>query len=107
MQRSFISFCYDLRGSAYCRRPRIFGFFGKCRFWIFLLGLGSGGGLQSIGNGCGLQLDGFSIQTEPYYGSIFKDVHDFYHFGIVFGGLMLSPEGPKTLQECPEGPGTL
>ena len=64
------------------------------------------GGLQSIGNGCGLQIDGFSTQTEPY-GFIFDDGHDFYNFGMAFDGLMLLPEGPRTLRECPEGPGTL
>ena len=71
----------------------------------FPVGLGVLGCLQSIGNGCGLQMNGCSAQTEPY-GFIFKDVHDFDDFGIVFGGLMLSPEGPRTLRECPEGPGT-
>ena len=70
------------------------------------MGFGVWGGLQSIGNGCGIQIDGFSVQTEPY-GSIFDDFHDFDHFGIVFVGLMLVSEGPRTLQECPEGPGTL
>ena len=73
-------------------------------FGIFLRDLGSGGGLQSIGNGCGLQIDGFSAQTEPY-GSIFDDFHDFGDFGIVFGGLTLLPEGFRTLRECPEVPG--
>ena len=75
-------------------------------FIIFAVGFGVWGGLQSIGNGCGIQIDGFSVQTEPY-GSIFKDFHDFGHFAIVFGGLTLVPEGPRTLRECPEGPGTL
>ena len=58
-----------------------------------------------MGNGCGIQIDGFSVQTEPY-GSIFEDFHDFDDFGIVFSGLTLLPEGPRTLRECPEGPGT-
>ena len=70
------------------------------------MGFGVWGGLQWIGNGCGIQIDGFSAQTEPY-GSIFDDFHGFDHFGIVFGALTLLPEGPRTLQECPEGPGTL
>ena len=70
------------------------------------MGFGVWGGLQSIGNGYGLQMDGFSVQTEPYE-CIFDDFHDFGHFGIVFDGLMLLPEGPRTLRECPEGPGTL
>ena len=103
--------CNDhyLKGSAYCRRPWILGFFDfseNVDFWNFPVGFGVWGGLQSIGNGYGLQIDGFSVQTEPYE-SIFNDFHDFGHFGIVLGGLMLSPEGPRTLRECPEGPGTL
>ena len=68
------------------------------------MGFGVCEGLQSIGNGCGLQIDGFSGQTEPY-GSIFDGFHDFDNFGIVFGGLRLLPEGPGTLRECPEVPG--
>ena len=68
------------------------------------MGFGVWGGLQSIGNGCGLQIDGFSAQTEPYE-SIFNDFHDFDYFGIVFDGLTLLPEGPRTLRECPEVPG--
>ena len=62
------------------------------------------GGLQSTGNGCGLQIDRFSAQTEPY-GSIFDDFYAFDNFGIVFGGLALLPEGPRILRECPEVPG--
>ena len=57
--------------------------------------------LQSIGNGCGLQIDGFSAQTEPY-GSIFDDFRESYYFAIVFDGLTLVPEGPRTLRDCPE-----
>ena len=60
-----------------------------------------------MGNGCGLQIDGFSAQTDPYGWTIFNDFNDFDDFGIVFGGLMLLPEGPRTLRECPESPGTL
>ena len=48
----------------------------------FPVGFGVWGGLQSIGNGCGLQMDGFSVDFEPY-GSIFYDFHDFDHFGVV------------------------
>ena len=70
------------------------------------MGFGVWGGLRSIENGCGIQVHGFSAHTEPY-GSIFDDVHDFDYFGIVFGGLTLLPEGPRTLRGCPEGPGTL
>ena len=72
-------------------------------FGNFPVGFGVWGGLQSIGNGCEIQIDGFSAQTEPYE-SIFNDFHD---FGIVFAGLTLFPEGPRTLRECPEGSGTL
>ena len=75
-------------------------------FLKFPVGFGVWGGLQWIGNGCGIQIDGFSAQTEPY-GSIFDDFHDFDDFSIVFGGLMLLPEDRWTLKECPEGPGTL
>ena len=66
---------------------------------------GLGGFVMDL-NGCGVQIDGFSAQTDPY-GSIFDDFNDFDHFGIVFGGLMLSPEGPRTLRECRESHGTL
>ena len=58
--------------------------------------------LESVGKGCGLQMDGFSAQTEPY-GFILNDFHDFGHFGIVSDGLALFPEGPRTLRDCPEG----
>ena len=58
-----------------------------------------------MGNGCGLRMDGFSAHFEPYE-SIFDDFHDFGHFGVVSGCLTLFPEGPRTLGDCPEGPGT-
>ena len=69
------------------------------------MGFGIWEGLQSIGNGCGLQVDGFSAHFEPSE-SISVDFHDFGHFGGDCGGLMLFPEGPRTLRDCPEGPGT-
>ena len=75
-------------------------------FWDFPVGFGVWEGLQSIGNGCGLQMDGFSAHFKPY-GFIFDDFHNFGNFAIVSDGLMLFPEGPRTLRECPEGPGTL
>ena len=53
------------------------------------------GGLQWIGNGCGIQIDRFSGHFEPY-GSILYDFHDFGHFGIVFDGLTLLQGGPRT-----------
>ena len=102
--------CKDnLRGSAHCRRPRIFGFcdFSKnVDFGDFPVGFGVWQGLQSIGNGCGLQIGGFSRHFEPY-GFILYDFHDFGHFGIVFDGLTLLQVGPRTRQDCPDGPGTL
>ena len=88
---------------------RIFGFFDfseNVDFWNFPVGFGVWEGLQSIGNGCGLQMDGFSAHFEPYE-SILDDFHDFDDFAVVSGGLTLFPEGPRTLRECPEGPGTL
>ena len=51
--------------------------------------------LQSIENGCGLQMDGFSAREVPY-SFIFEDVHYFAHFGVVFDGLTLLPRGPWT-----------
>ena len=58
-----------------------------------------------MGNGCGLQMDGFSVHFEPS-GSLFDDWHDFDDFASVSDGLTLFPEGPRTLQDCPEGSGT-
>ena len=59
-----------------------------------------------MGNGCALQMDGFSVHFEPSE-SIFDDFRDFGDFAFVSDCLTLFPEGPKTLRECPEGPGTL
>ena len=70
------------------------------------MGCGVREGLQSIGNGRGLQMDGFSTHFDQYE-SIFDDFHDFGYFAIVFVGLTLFPEGPRTLRDRPEGPGTL
>ena len=70
------------------------------------MGFGVWEGLQSIGNGRGLQMDGFSAHFEQY-GFILDHVLDFAHFGIVSGALTLFPEGPRTLRKCPKGPGTL
>ena len=82
---------------------RFFGFFG---FGNFPVGFGVLEGLQSMGNGCGLQMDGFSAHFEPS-DSISNDFHDFGHFGVDSGRLTLFPEGPRTLRDCPEAPGTL
>ena len=62
----------------------------------FLLGFGVWEGLQSIGNGCGPQMDGFSARFE-HSEFIFVNFHDFGNFGVVSGGLTLFPEGPRTL----------
>ena len=88
---------------------RIFGFFQFSEivdFGNFPMGFGVWEGLQSTGNGCGLQMDGFSAHFEPC-GYIFDDFHDFGNFGVVSHGLTLIPHGPRTLHESPEGPGTL
>ena len=59
------------------------------------MGFGDWQGLQSIGNGCGLQMDGFSAHFDSY-GYVFDDFHDFGHFGVDSGGLTLLPKGPRT-----------
>ena len=46
----------------------------------FRMGFGVYEGLQSIGNGCGLQMDGFSAHFEPH-GSISNDFYNFDDFG--------------------------
>ena len=69
------------------------------------MGFGVWEGLQSIGNGCGLQMDGFSAHFDPSE-SIFDGFHDFDDFASVSGGLTVFSEGPGTLRDCPEGPGT-
>ena len=62
--------------------------------------------MKIIGNGDGLQMDGFSAHVEPSE-SISADFHGFGHFGVDSGGLTLFPEGPRTLRDRPEGPGTV
>ena len=66
-------------------------------FWNFPVGFGVREGLQWIGTGCGLQMDGFSAHSEPSE-SISVDFHGFGNFGVVSVGLTLFPEGPRTLQ---------
>ena len=88
---------------------RIFGFFDfpeNVDFWNLPVGFGVREGLQWMGNWCGLQMDGFSAHFEPSE-SISVDFHDFGYFGVVSGGLTLFSEGPRTLRDRPEGPGTL
>ena len=80
-------------------------FYKMLIFWNFPTGFGIWEGLQSIENGCGLQMDGFSAHSE-LYGFISNHFHDFGDFGIVSDGLTLFSEGLRT-RECPEGPGTL
>ena len=70
------------------------------------MGFGVWEGLQWIGNGCGLQMDRLSAHVEPY-GFILDYFCDFGHFAIVSHGLTLFPEGPRTLRDRPEGPGTV
>ena len=87
----------------------IFGFFDiseNVYFWNFPVGFGVWEGLQWMGNGCGLQMDGFSAHFDPYE-FIFTDFHDFDYFATVSDGLTLFSEGSRTLRERPEGPGTL
>ena len=67
---------------------------------------GVGGRLQSMGNGCVLQMDGFSAHFD-HSGSISVDFCNFGHFAIVSDDLMLFQEGPRTLRDRPEGPGTV
>ena len=69
------------------------------------MGFGVWEGLQWMGNGCGLQMDGFSAHFNEY-GFILDDFHDFDDFAFVSGRLTLFPEGPRTLRDCLEGPGT-
>ena len=100
------------RGSSHCRRSRRilgildFSIFGKMYFLVFPMGFEVWESLQWIGNGCGLQMDGFSAHFEPY-GSNLDDLHDFDDFAIVSDGLTLVSEGPRTIRNRPEGPGTL
>ena len=72
---------------------RIFYFWNIVDFGFFPVGFGVWGGLQSIGNGCGLQMDGFSPHFEPYE-FIFEDFQDFTDFPIVSDGLTLFPKVP-------------
>ena len=74
-------------------------------FWDFPVGFGVWEGLQSIGNGCGPQMDEFSAHFEPSE-SICNDFHDSDHFGVVSNGRTMFPEGPRRLRDCPGGPGT-
>ena len=59
-----------------------------------------------MGNGYGLQMDGFSDHFDQYE-SISNDFDDFGDFAIVSAALTLFPEGPRTLRKCPKDPETL
>ena len=52
-------------------------------FFYFPVGFRACRGLQSIGNFCGIQINGFSAKTEPCV-SIFEDFHDLGNFGDRF-----------------------
>ena len=102
----------SVKGSARCRRSRqipdflAFRCFEKRDLLFFPTGIGVWEGLESIRNGRGLQMDGVSAHFEPYeFISIIFD--DFSDFGIFSDGLMPFTEGPMTLRDCHEGPGTL
>ena len=57
-----------------------------------------------MGNGCGLQMDGFSTHFEPSK-SISFDFNDFGHFGVGSDGLMLFPGGPRPSENALKLPG--
>ena len=53
------------------------------------------GARRVCGNGCGLQMEGFSAHFEPYR-FIFDNVQHFVDFAVDSKGLRLLPEGPVT-----------
>ena len=57
-----------------------------------------------MGNGCGLQMDGFSAHFEPS-GSISDGFHDFDDFAVVSGGLTLLPKVPGPSEGTLKVPG--
>ena len=73
-------------------------------FGDFPVGFGVWEGLQSIGNGCGLQMDGFSAHFEPPE-FIWDNFLDSGHFGVVSGGLTLFSEGPGPSESALRLPG--
>ena len=64
------------------RKPGFLDFSGNTDFGNFPVGFGVWGHLQTIGNGFGLQIDGFSALIQPYESS-FEDFHDFVQFSVV------------------------
>ena len=86
---------------------RIFGFLNfseNVYFLVFPAGFGVWEGLQSIGNGCVLQMDGFSVHFDEYE-FIFDDFHYFDYFASVFDRLTLFPEDPRTFETALKVPG--
>ena len=81
------------------------GFSENVDFFNVPVGFGVRGGLQSMGNGFGLQMDGFSADFEPC-GSIFDDFHDCGHFAAVSDGLK-SPQYMGKSQYSNEKPSSL
>ena len=70
------------------------------------MGFGVWEGLQWIGNGSGLQMNGFSAHFDPSE-FVSNDFHVLGNFAFFSGGLTLFPEGLMTPRDRPEGPGTL
>ena len=57
-----------------------------------------------MGNGCGLQMDGFSAHFD-LSDSILDDFHDFDDSAVDSDGLTLFPKGPGTSENALEVPG--
>ena len=68
-----------------------------CRVYLFNLQVGFGvqEALKSLGNGCGIHVHQFEVQTDPH-SFIFEDP-PFGSIAIVFDGLMLRSEGLEML----------
>ena len=64
-------------------------------FGVFWWDLGVWEAFQWTGNGCGIQIDEFSAQSEPY-SSIWKDFDDFVQLGIVSSDLGTAWKGLET-----------
>ena len=64
-------------------------------FVVFWWDFGVWEAFQRTGNGCGIQIDEFSYQTEPY-ASICKDFDDFVQLGIVSSDLGTAWKGLET-----------
>ena len=64
-------------------------------FWVFWWDFGVWEAFQRTGNGCGIQIDKFSNQTESY-SSICKNFDDFVQFGIDSSDLGTAWKGLET-----------